>query len=404
MDFEAITFQNPQWTGEKFSTPKFKRGVFAKLKDSLKNRMAVSVCGMRRTGKSTALKQLANHLVENGTNPANTLYYSFDVQNGSPLEVYREWTEKFSIGKTDVHYVFFDEIQNVKDWGAKIKVIYDNTNAKIFLSGSAGLLVRKGQESLAGRVLELSLDPLGFTEYCSLKNTELQGMEWELYRQYIHAQLPELVTTGVSSKEYIGSLIQKVTREDLARYFDAPDAGLAETLFRMVARQPGQIMDYSSLGRELGYNRETIARYLDALENSFLVRKIYNYSGNTRKTEKSSKKFYPYCANLCDYVSPLLADFSLVAETDVAFQTGAQFFYNKNGTEIDFLCGHEALEYAVEVKTKNDVDKRDIRTLISNPVRMPKLAVVTAQGANVRIPKEISNIPLYKAGKITGKQ
>ena len=56
---------------------------------------------------------------------------------------------------------------------------------------------------------------------------------------------------------------------------------------------PGQIVELSELGKELQITRQTLSNYIRYLEESFLIRKLYNYSGNRRKIERKLKKYYP---------------------------------------------------------------------------------------------------------------
>lgn len=72
-------------------------------------------------------------------------------------------------------FIFLDEIQKLKDWHSKVKILYDlNPKMKIFLSGSAQITMWKGtRESLAGRFFDFKIKPLDFDEYLEFKRIKI---------------------------------------------------------------------------------------------------------------------------------------------------------------------------------------------------------------------------------------
>jgi len=107
---------------------------------------------------------------------------------------------------------------------------------------------------------------------------------------------PELV--GVQDpiviRKYLReSIVEKVVYRDLPSLVRLRDASLLESLLNLLAEEPGQLLEYGHLGRELGVERHTLSNYLTYLEQSFLLRKLYNFSRGRRKTERKLRKFYP---------------------------------------------------------------------------------------------------------------
>ncbi|MBI5635951.1 ATP-binding protein [Candidatus Micrarchaeota archaeon] len=399
MDFETLLFQNPRWAGKGELLPGFKRRLFAPLLKNMGNKLILSVTGLRRVGKSILLKQLADELVGNGVNPREIMYFSFDNSPGEPSEAVMEWAKKFSLDYRNKRlYVFLDEIEKVGNWGEKLKLLYDNTQIKFIISGSASMLVRKGSESLAGRILEHKLDPLSFDEYAQMRGIRPEGVEWPLYEEYLHKQFPELAATDVEPSDYVRSIADKVICEDLPKLYDAVSREVGEKIFRIIARSPGQIIESSDIAKDLGVNRESASKYLDALASSYLVRKVYNYAGNTRKSERSAKKYYPYCANLCDYMLPVPVEFSLIAETDVAFQLNAEYFSRDGRNEIDFIVGRN-LDAGVEVKMRKTIDAQDAKGLLNTRLKLKRRSIIGFPHSKKDIPKGISFVELQNTAK-----
>jgi hypothetical protein len=57
--------------------------------------------------------------------------------------------------------------------------------------------------------------------------------------------------------------------------------------------EPGQLVEVLELAGELKVSRQTLSNYLSYLEQSFLVRKLYNYLTGRRKVERKLKRYYP---------------------------------------------------------------------------------------------------------------
>jgi len=403
MDFETLLFQNPQWSNEKQVLPEFKRYLFPFLMKNLANKMILSITGMRRVGKSVLMKQIARELMASGVDPREILYFSFDAEPGEPSEAIGEWAKRFSLDYRNKRlYVFLDEIQKVDGWGEKLKVLYDNTQIKFIISGSASMLVRKGKESLAGRVLEYQLDPLSFDEYAKMRGVSKQGIGWQLYEAYLHRQFPELATSDINPTDYVRSIVDKVISEDLPKLYNTVSKETGEKIFRIIARSPGQTIEYGDLAKDLGIERETASKYLEALVNSYLVRKVYNYVGNVRKSERSAKRYYPYAANLCDYLLPIPTDFSLVAETDVAFQLDAEYFSRDGKNEIDFIVG-DNLDTGVEVKMRKTIDFQDSKVLMNTRLKLKHRFIVGFPHAKKEIPSGVTFVPLQDVRSLRAK-
>lgn len=106
--------------------------------------------------------------------------------------------------------------------------------------------------------------------------------------------------------------------------------------------QPGQIIELSELSKELQISRQTLSTYMRYLEESFLIRKLYNYSRNRRKVERKLKKYYP------TVLSPNLIfkddnfSQSKIFEGILVNQINAEYFWRdpyKN--EVDIITGHD---------------------------------------------------------------
>ncbi len=138
----------------------------------------ISVCGVRRSGKTFVLFDTINRLIKNGVSKTQILFLSFDDERlqlnrdelDLILQAYRELFPKIDL--QDV-YLFFDEVQMADGWEQFVRRVYDGVTKKIYISGSnSKLLATDIATSLRGRSLQFEVFPMSFSEYCRFKNID----------------------------------------------------------------------------------------------------------------------------------------------------------------------------------------------------------------------------------------
>src|SRR3989304_9313835 len=159
---------NPWWRDGKVPAGLLgrKRRAFDDVIKYIDKRQIALLTGLRRVGKTTLMYQIVEELLEKGGNRYNILYFSFDEMRYDLDELIKQFEIEVlrkEISKEKV-FIFLDEIQKLKDWPSKVKLLYDmNPKAKIFLTGSAQITMWKGiRESLAGRFFDFRISPLNF--------------------------------------------------------------------------------------------------------------------------------------------------------------------------------------------------------------------------------------------------
>lgn len=305
---DALVDFNPWWKGS-FSIEFKERAIFEQVKRFLDSRQIIAFTGLRRVGKTTLMFKIVSDFLKNGFDAKNILFFSFDEFKDINLrDLLREFE---SLVEKDLRaggrfLLLFDEIQKLSDWENQIKVLYDlfGKTAKIFVSGSESLFIKKkSRETLAGRIFEFKIEPLLFKEFLSFKGiafepTSLYEKELlNLFNEFILTQgFPELVNVKEPEiiKKYVQeSIVERVVYKDIQNLFNIQDVSVIDSLLKIFLNEPGQLVDISKLSKELGISRQTLSLYLHYLEESFLLRKLYNFSKNHRKTERKLKKYYP---------------------------------------------------------------------------------------------------------------
>ncbi len=407
---EALRDFNPWWL-EKFTVAFKERDVYTQIQKFLPLPHILAFTGLRRVGKTTLLLKIVADSIAKGFDPKNIMYFSFDefktIDIRSVIKEYEEMLEKeFKEGQ---YILLLDEIQKLKGWEEQVKSMYDifGKRVKIIISGSESLFIKKkAKETLAGRLFEFKVDLLTFNEFLSFKEIKLTPInlhEKELLRVFNEFTLtfgfPELVNIKDREiiKKYVDEgIVKKVIYQDLPKLFEIKEIAVIESLLNIFMEEPGQIIDLTELAKELKISRQTLANYLTYLEDSFLLRKVYNFSRNKRKVERKLKRYYPtiLSTNLL-YKEDILSK-SKVFEWLIVNQLKAEFFWrDPYKHEVDIVVNDKEI-IPIEVK----YGKIDIDGLVAfmNKFHVDKGIVLSYKDEEKRKvdTKTIAIIPAYK--------
>ncbi len=359
-----VLLESNTWWKEEFKLEYHDREIQKRISKYILLPQIIALTGLRRVGKTTLMHKMVLDFIKNGFDAKNIIYFSFDEFRETEIrEVMKEYEtlmeKNFRQGR---YLLLLDEIQKLANWEDQIKRVYDThgKSIKIIISGSESMFIKKkSKETLSGRIFEFKVEILSFKEFLSFKGMELTPIRLyekelaQLFEEYILCQgFPELV--GIKDKDVIKkyvkeSIIEKVIYRDLPQLFRIKDISALESLLSVIIEEPGQLIEITGLAKELKLSRQTLSNYLIYLEESFLVRKLYNYSKSRRKTERKLKKYYP--AILSDLIfKDDDISMSKVFEWLVVTRSNAEFFWRdayKN--EVDVVMADEK-PIPVEIK------------------------------------------------------
>ena len=261
--------------------------------------------GMRRVGKTTILYQIIEHLIDEGVNPKNILYATFDnpilklVNVENVLSIYESM---YPI--EGIQYIFFDEVQYTENWELWMKVIYDSRkDIRLIATGSASPILEKGSaDSGTGRWSVLKIPTMSFYEYCrlldldlpllpeDLRLSELPGYGLaqlgDLMNKFIPLQnhfnrylmiggFPELVLSdddAYAQRMLREDVVDKVIKRDVLSLFNIRSPLLMEKLFLYLCMNSTEIFNATTAAKELeNISLTTIDSYINALEMSNLI-------------------------------------------------------------------------------------------------------------------------------------
>ena len=394
---------NIWWTKDFHNLEYKNRDIDKEIKKFMKTRQIVAITGLRRVGKTTLMFKYIREYLEAGFPKQNIFYFSFDdyssVRISDIIDIYKKLFDKDL--RSEDYFFVFDEIQKIRNWEEQLKRIYDiYPKIKFLISGSESLFIRrKSRESLAGRIFEFKLNPLNFKEYLEFKNKKFEppalyekDLLKELNNFFMCNGFPELIDKEPEIiKKYIREgVIDKILYHDMSEVFDVKNLVIVRKIFDILYNNPGQIIELQQFASEVGINRHLLSEYLEYLEESFLIKKLYNYSRNARKTQRRLKKYYPTLLN------PFLFkdDFSKIFEQAIVIHSNADFFWRdpyKN--EVDIIKTEPLI--AIEVKS-GEIKESNLDSLKKFIEKFkPKKTIVISYN----IEKEIKGIEIVPAWK-----
>lgn len=364
-----------------------RRNSFYEIIKFADKRQIIAIKGQRRVGKTTLMYQIIDYLLkEMKIDKFKILYFSFDEEIEEIdrlLDFYQKDILKNKIDKFDKIYLFFDEIQKLKDFSKKIKILYDlNPNLKIFISGSSSLEIDKGyKENLTGRCIEFILKPLTFKEYLDFKNIDvdkervnvyIKDLEIELLKYILNSGIVEVINEDDEEfirKYFIDSILNRIIYQDITQSFRISEPEMLIKIFKIISSRPGSILNYQNLSMELGRDRRTIEKYIDYLKYSMLINLIFNFSKNLSTSEKKLKKVYnintTYSYLFSKEMSNLNETLPFIYETIIVNNFDINFFFRTTSKrEVDFIKIDNNKIIPIELKYKERIRNDDLNGLI----------------------------------------
>jgi len=349
---KEILVESNKWWKAPFAIEYKEREIYSQITKFLSLPQIIALTGLRRVGKTTLMFKILQDYIKKGFDPKNIIYFSFDEFRETDIrEILGEYEKIMKKNfENEKYLLFLDEIQKLENWEEKLKRIYDThgKNIKIIISGSESLFIkRKSKETLAGRIFEFKIEPLSFKEFLRFKGGNFKPIELyekelsKLFQEYILMQgFPELI--NIKEREIIRkyvkeSIIEKVIYRDIPRLFKIKDVSILESILNIIMEEPGQIIELSDLAKDLHISRQTLSTYIRYLEESFLIRKLYNYSRSRRKIERKLKKYYPAILSIDLLSKDDAISQSKAFEGFLVNQLNAEFFWRdpyKNEVDI----------------------------------------------------------------------
>ncbi len=299
----SLREENPWWhelpaLSGRFQTP-YQRSFlddFLRLVRQESVRREVVLLGPRRVGKTFLIHHAIGELLTSGVAPERILYVAVDnpVYVDSPLSILLDAFQRVTgtDWRTQRCFVFFDEIQYLRDWEQHLKTLHDAGSATRFVvSGSANAALGRGsKESGAGRFTDFLLPPLTFAEFIQLRGfhhligddenglfaSDIEALNAEFIRYLNFGGYPEIALHEAPQQDTVrfmrSDIIDKVLLRDLPSLYGISDVRELHRLFTMLALNSGGELSLDELAKSSAVAKNTLRKYIDYLEAAFLVR------------------------------------------------------------------------------------------------------------------------------------
>ena len=319
----------------------------------------IILTGARQVGKTTLLKQLLRQ-------KEGVLWLNGDelqVQNLFANASADRLLSEFSNSKI----VILDEAQRIENIGLRLKLIADSdSEVQVIATGSSAFeLANKVNEPLTGRKWEYQMFPLSFGEMVA-HHGKLKEMRM-LPRRIIYGYYPEVVTNDGNEVEILKLLTDAYLYKDILSWESIKHPDKLQTLLRALAYQVGSQVSYNELSQMCSMDSKTVERYINLLEQCYIIFRLPSFSRNLRHELKSSRKIYFYDngirnALIADYRAPeVRQDIGALWENFVIAErmksneyyhrwVNRYFWRTKQQQEIDYLEEGGGNLHAYEMK------------------------------------------------------
>ena len=261
------------------------------------------ITGIRRSGKSTLLKQIIDELKESGVNKEKIIYINFEdiemsfIKNDMDLNAYI----KKQIKDDQKYYLLFDEIQNVVDWEKAVNSFKATKNVSIFITGSnSNLLSGELATLLAGRYVSFKIQPFSFKEVCDLKGIEDKDEIEKAFEDYMKwGGMPQrfYFKDEQETKNYLMDLYDSIVVKDIISRYKVKDVELLNKILEYLMSTPAQQFSVTNIVNFLknenrNCSNETLYNYLSYITNSFIMNKAKRYDIKGKRVLSTNDKYY----------------------------------------------------------------------------------------------------------------
>ncbi|MGB9721384.1 MAG: ATP-binding protein [bacterium] len=368
-----------------------------KILKFIKSNKVISIIGVRRSGKSTLINQIARILIQKGIPKNDILIVNFEepqfegVDVKSLLKIYEAYLE--ILNPTDKPFIFFDEIQNVKGW----------EKFEIFQLSFQEFLHFKGLK-INGTKNELLLNAASIKKYL---------------RDYMqNGGFPEVVLN--EDKEFkrkvLISYYEDIVNRDIVNRFRISKIEQIKAIARFYLTNIASPISFNSVSRFNKLPVETVRRFSTYLETSYLIFFVKRFSYSVKEQENSPRKVYSIDTGLSNTIGFRFSkDTGRLAENIVALglkilqsdNPNIEIYYWKNhygNKEVDFVVKEsERISQLIQVCWdigEERVRKREIDSIFKamSEFKLNKGIIITADYEDEEIVKnrKILYIPLWK--------
>ena len=324
--------------------------------------------GIRRSGKSVMLELIKEELTENGVSSEQFISMNFEDMRNSHLlnaQAFHDEVIARASGIDGKKYLFFDEIQEVRDWEKCINSFRVELDCDIYITGSnAKLLSGELSSYLGGRYVEFVIYPFSFTEFLELYRQCFPnvGVNQAFKKYLISGGMPYLYNLRFEEepvRQYLTDIFNSVQLKDIVRRQNIRDADLLERIIAYVMANVGTTFSATSLSKYLKNEGrtvapETIINYIRYCSEAYLFYKVSREDLQGKQILSTNEKYYIADHGIREAVyGGNMRDINLTLENIVYLELLRRGYTVRTGKigerEIDFVCTLKSQKLYVQV-------------------------------------------------------
>ncbi|VVB93907.1 AAA domain protein [uncultured archaeon] len=336
------------------------------------------ITGVRRSGKSTLMKQFIKKKVSSGIDRSSFLYVNFEEPKFSGLlssvflqQIYEAYLE--IIKPMEKPWIFLDEVQNVPNWERFVRGLHEKKEANIFISGSTSKLLGKELGTLlTGRWVEMKTYPLDFREFLLFKQIKIENkMDTlsnkvrikQLLREYLEFGGFPLVALKEEKEEILRRYFDDIVERDIAMRYKIRKTEKLKALSKYYLTNFSSHVSYRRIARFIGLSLDSIERYSAYMAEAYLLFFVQKYSYSLKEQEVNPRVAYGIDAGLINITGFRFSDnLGKLYENTVflsLLEGGKEVYYYKNRGECDFLIKEgqrivRAVQVSYEIKENKE--------------------------------------------------
>ncbi|MDR3291666.1 MAG: ATP-binding protein [Methanobrevibacter sp.] len=329
-----------------------KRELYLKKIRSLIGKDVIKVLtGIRRCGKSSMLNLIIEELIEQGINKDNIILINFESAKYMNIDSSTKLNKLIKNLTKDLKgliYLFFDEVQNVKNWEKSINSYRIDLDAEIFITGSnANLLSGELATLIAGRYIEIKIYPFSFKESLRLNK---DADDKKFFTEYLkYGGMPLVLQLDQNEKiDYLRDLYNSIILKDIVHRNNIREVDLFDKLIKFLMDNLGRTFSAESISKFFKnenriVSRDTIYNYLIHLQNACLIHKVQREDLIGKKILRINEKYYFTDHGFNETIAGKnIKNIGQILENIVYIEflrRGYEIYVGKlNNAEIDFIC------------------------------------------------------------------
>lgn len=358
----------------------------------LKTNMILSILGVRRSGKSFIMRQIAKTLIDSGLDSKEILIINFEDKRFKEFsidildEIFGTYMEYMNPQFTP--YIFVDEVHLINGWERWARTLNELQKAKLIVSGSTSQLISEElATTLTGRHLDLKVFPLGFKEFLKFRKIEVGGLldlidkKIELKRAFgeyaRYGGFPEVVLSE-NKIEILITYFEDILTKDIVKRFGIKKIDKLEALAKFYFTNISNSITFRSLGKALKISTGTVEKYSWYMENAFLFLFLKRFSYSLKEQDNSPRKVYSLDVGLSNALGFRFSEnFGKVMENIAAVELLRRaarnplmeiyYWKDQSGKEVDFVVkeGIEVKELiqVTYASSRDEIAKRELSAL-----------------------------------------